>query len=36
MNQQRNKVSGREILDLWKTTEHTTGVYVHSAFCESA
>ena len=34
MNQQRNKVSGREILDLWKTTEHTTGVYVHSAFCK--
>ena len=31
---EKYKVSDREILDLWKTTEHTTGVYVHSAFCK--
>ena len=29
-----NKVSGQEILDLWKTTQQSTGVYIHSAFCK--
>ena len=28
------KVSGQKILDLWKTTQHPTGVYIHSAFCK--
>ena len=28
------KVSGQEILDLWKTTQKPTGVYIHSAFCK--
>ena len=28
------KISGQEILDLWKTTQHSTGVYIHSAFCK--
>jgi len=29
-----DKVSGQEILDLWKTTQQSTGVYIHSAFCK--
>jgi len=28
------KISGQEILDLWKTTQQPTGVYIHSAFCK--
>ena len=28
------KISGQEILDLWKTTQQPIGVYIHSAFCK--
>jgi len=28
------KISGQEILDLWKTTQHSTEVYIHSPFCK--
>jgi len=28
------KISGQDILDLWKTTQHPIGVYIHSPFCK--
>ena len=28
------KISGQEILDLWKTTQQPIGVYIHNAFCK--
>jgi len=28
------KISGQEILDLWKTTQQSISVYIHSAFCK--
>ena len=28
------KISGQDILDLWKTTQQSIGVYIHSAFCK--